>query len=153
MNNSIKKLFIGVGNPLRKDDGVGPFIVKALKTHFSQGARRTNCRFIESSGEGSRLMDSWRGFDEVIIFDALMKQGRAGTIVKLDAALQTLPSDYFKYSSHAFSLAEAVEMARILEVLPNSLLVYGIEGEDFGFGEGLSSAVRDAATRIIETFL
>ena len=38
-------------------------------------------------------------------------------------------------------LPEAVELARELDRLPRRLVVYGIEGESFEAGEGLSPAV------------
>lgn len=137
---------------MRKDDGVGVYILNALQKKYEKDSEG-EYTFIQSSGEGSRLMESWQGFEQVIIFDALMKQGEPGRVIQLNAHTQTLPSDFFRYSSHAFSLAEAVEMAKVLDCLPKSLLVYGIEGEDFGFGEGLSAAVEASAQSIIDSVI
>ena len=56
-------------------------------------------------------------------------------------------------STHALGLAEAVELARSLGRLPQRVVVYGIEGESFAFGKGLSAAVAAAADRVTEEVL
>jgi hydrogenase maturation protease len=55
----------------------------------------------------------------------------------------------FHYSTHRFGLAEAVETARALGLLPGSLRVFGIEGQDFGAGIGLSPAVEHSADLLV----
>lgn len=54
-----------------------------------------------------------------------------------------IPADSFHYSTHTVSVAEAVEMARVMGRLPDRLLIYGIEGADFGSGDGLSPRGRE----------
>ena len=51
-------------------------------------------------------------------------------------------------STHAFGVAEALELARALNRLPPCLLIYGIEGKNFAMGTGLSPEVRTAAFEI-----
>lgn len=141
---------IGIGNSFRRDDGVGIAIVNRLK---AQTNRSQDIVFLECSGEGAELMELWAGFDRVFLFDAVMAGKAPGTIHRFDASLASIPSDFFKYSSHAFSLAEAVEMARILGRLPGKLIVFGIEGTDFKHGEGLSPAVQEAIDIVTERVL
>jgi hypothetical protein len=50
-------------------------------------------------------------------------------------------------------LAEAVELARRLNRLPDSLQIYGIEGAEFGAGRGFSPMVQISADRVVETLL
>jgi hydrogenase maturation protease len=47
-------------------------------------------------------------------------------------------------STHAFGVAEAVELARELGRLPGRLEVYAIEGADFSAGAELSAEVASA---------
>ena len=140
---------IGIGNTFRRDDGVGIAIVNSLRQLIDP----QKVSFLECSGEGAELMELWTGFDRVFLFDAVMASGTPGTIHRLDARTESIPSDFFKYSSHAFSLAEAVEMARVLERLPAELIIYGIEGLDFGHGEGLTPAVQQAVDPVIQQVL
>ena len=46
-------------------------------------------------------------------------------------------------------MAEAVELARELDRLPGRLAVYGIEGESFEVGEGLTPIVEEAVERLV----
>lgn len=129
-------LAIGIGNPYRRDDGAG---VQAVRRLAAQAA--ITLTTLEASGEGTQLMDAWQAAGRVLIFDAVRAQDRAGRLHRIDASTTPVPSDYFHYSTHAFSLAEAVELARALGELPPGLIIYGIEGVDFGSGKGLSPAV------------
>ena len=63
---------------------------------------------------------------------------------------ESIPAKFFNYSTHAFSVAEAVELARTLNQLPSHLIIYGIAGENFSVGVGLLTAVREAANKVVE---
>lgn len=130
-------LVLGIGNRFRHDDGVGPVIAERL------GASGIATRV--ESGEGAELMEAWQGFPHVVLVDAASSGAAAGTLHRFEAAETRLPTGLFHYSSHLFSVAEAIEMARILGRLPGRMTVYGIEGRDFSYGEGLSVEVVAAA--------
>lgn len=139
--DSLDLLVIGVGNRWRRDDGVGPWVVDRLAAHGVAG--------VALSGEGAQLMDAWRGAHRAVIVDASQSGAAAGTVRRFEATETAVPTGLFHYSSHLFSVAEAIEMARILRRLPQRLTVYGIEGRDFSQGEGLSAEVA-AAARVVE---
>ena len=48
---------------------------------------------------------------------------------------------------------EAIEWARALGRLPQTLIVYGIEGADFSPGEALSEKVREAGEKLVRKIL
>jgi hydrogenase maturation protease len=137
-------LFIGVGNPWRGDDGVGPYIARSLRVLALPGTRA-----VEVSGEGAALMEAWAGAPRVVVFDAVSSGKAPGFVHRFDASAAPLPTGFFHYSTHAFSLAEAVEMARALGRLPRRLIVYGVEGRSFAAGAELTAEVRRAADGLI----
>lgn len=94
-------------------------------------------------------MDAWEGADSVYLLDAVRSSSPVGTIHRLDARSQEIPTSFFHYSTHAFSLAEAVEVARKLDRLPPALFIYGIEGASFDHGAPLSPEVEVAMEEII----
>ena len=63
---------------------------------------------------------------------------------------QNLPKSFFNYSTHAFSVAEAIELARVLDRLPPGLIVYAVEGKNFGTGASLSAEVERATEKICQ---
>lgn len=140
-----RALIIGVGNEYRRDDGVGVEIARRIDE-----LNLPSVRAIAHSGEGASLLERFGEADLVIIIDATQSQTSPGTISYFDASSGPVPSGFFNYSTHAFSVAEAIEMARALGQLPTRLLVYGIEGSNFAMGVGLSEAVLSAAIEVLE---
>jgi len=138
-------VIIGVGNEYRSDDGAGIAVASRLRALSPTGVI-----VLEESGEGAALLEAWKGAAWVMLVDAVRSGAPPGTIHRLDARAAPVPTGFFHYSTHAFSVAEAVELARSLDRLPPHLIVYGIEGENFAAGVGLSSAVEQAVAAVVE---
>jgi hydrogenase maturation protease len=141
-------LVIGVGNPFRRDDGVGRMVAGCVRARAGD-----SLRVLEESGEGAGLMSAWEGADVVFIIDAVSTGAEPGTIYHIETALQPLPAIFLHYSSHAFGVAEAVELARTLGTLPPRVVVYGVEGASFEQGTGLTPEVEDAAHHVVRSLL
>jgi hydrogenase maturation protease len=122
-------LVIGVGNVDRGDDAAGRRVAGIL---LRRGLRGTDV--VEATGEGTALFWLWRGYRRVYLVDAVVSGSPPGTIHHHDAARGPLPARLRSSSSHAFGVAEAVELARSLGELPPSIVVYAIEGREFGLG-------------------
>jgi hydrogenase maturation protease len=129
-------LLIGVGNEYRSDDGVGLFVVRDLHRRFGD-----ELRIIEHSGEGASLMEAWNGVDAVLLVDAVVSGEPAGFVHRIDVARGGVPARFACFSSHAFGVVEAFALARELHRLPPVALLYGVEGESFDTGAGLSNSV------------
>ncbi len=140
-------LIIGIGNEYRSDDAVGLIVARML-----QAQKLPRVSILEATGEGTSLMEAWKGAEQVILVDAVTSEAPAGTIHQLDAQSGQIQPGLFALSTHAFGVAEAVELARVLGNLPAWLVIYGIESKHFIAGEGLSPeverAAREAAERI-----
>ena len=141
-------LIIGLGNRYRGDDAVGLVVARRLKEAAPEGVR-----VLEESGEGAALMESWKGADTVILIDALHSGAKPGTVRRLDAHGQPIPTRFFHCSTHAFGVAEAIELARVLSQLPPRVIVYGIEGKSFEAGLGLSPEVEKAGQEVVKRVL
>ena len=140
---------IGMGNPLRHDDGVGSRVARQLDALAPPGVEvRTH------GGVGPGLMDAWKGVSAAVVVDAVSSGAPAGTIFRFDAAARPLPGHLGTMcSTHGFGLHNAVELARALDRLPDRLIVIGVEGDDFSRGSGLSSAVEGAVERVVEAVM
>ena len=135
---------IGIGNESRGDDAVGLVVVRRLLTDLPEGVTVQ-----EIHGEGSRLLDRWQGSEAVILIDASTSGAAPGTIYRLEPLAQPTPIDLFPCSTHAFGVAEAIELARVLQQLPPQLVVYGIEGAQFDTGRELSADVCQAVPNVV----
>jgi hydrogenase maturation protease len=145
VTQSSKVLVIGIGNAYRHDDAAGLMVARRLK---EQALRF--CEVHEQIGEGTALMDLWKGAERVVVVDAVQSGAAVGSIRRFDASLQPVPAPIFRDSTHAFGLIEAIELSRALKQLPTTLIIYGIEGQNFEAGTGLSPAVLGAVNDLAE---
>lgn len=136
-------LVLGFGNAWRGDDAAGLEVARMLRCSAPDGTR-----IEEYEGEPSGLIDAWEADDEVVLVDAVSSGASPGTVYRLDPLEKPLPAELFRHSTHHLGLAEAVEMARVLDRLPARLALYGIEGRSFHTGEPLCPQVRRAVERV-----
>jgi hydrogenase maturation protease len=136
---------IGVGNPDCGDDAVGLHVARAITDRLPPGVD-----IIESHGNLSELSSALDAANRVILIDAMQSGAAPGTVCQFDAAASPLPSVYFRLSSHAFGMVEAIELSRTLGRLPGEVIVIGIEGRDFSTGAALSDNVGKAIEEAAE---
>mgnify|MGYP002640210756 CR=1 FL=1 len=140
-----QRLLIGVGNTFRSDDGVGRVLAHQIAEMDLPGVD-----VVEATGEGAALMDAWQGYARVYILDAVSSGAIPGTIYRIEAHREPVPTGFFHYSTHAFSVAEAIELARSLDLLPERLILYGIEGTCFDHGVTLTPSVEEAGRTVVK---
>ncbi|MFJ9898309.1 hydrogenase maturation protease [Streptomyces sp. NPDC091280] len=132
---------IGVGNAFRRDDGVGPAVIARLRERATDRPLPADTVLSACDGDPGRLIGLWEGARLAVVVDAAHAHpGTPGRVhrLELDAGHLAPPSST---SSHGLGLGEAVELARVLGLLPQHLVVYAVEGADSEFGAGLSPAV------------
>lgn len=139
----VRVLVLGIGNPLRGDDGVGPRLVRALAGAMPRGCE-ARCRHGDLLG----LVDDCAGFDALVCVDAAAPAGMPGRIHRFDLANGSLPRDLLPASSHGIGLAEALELARALGALPSHVVVHAVEGGGFVSGLGVDPLVAARSRRV-----
>jgi hydrogenase maturation protease len=140
---------IGVGNPDRGDDGVGPALLARLEGRVPGGVRLVRLAGADPAG----MMEAWADAGRVVLVDAMVSGAVPGTVTRFDAAAGPLPAGVRLASTHVLGAETAVEMARALGNLPAHLVVYGVEGQSFAVGSGLSPAVAAAVPAAVERIL
>jgi hydrogenase maturation protease len=139
-------LVAGIGNIMRGDDAAGLVAACRIAETDLDGVT-----ILEEDGPLDLLLDSWLSYDLVILIDAVHSGAPSGTIFRFDARTEPLPAIFpAQISSHGMGIPEAVELARALDQLPPGLIVYGIEGQEFEAGAGLTAAVEAAVDDVVE---
>jgi hydrogenase maturation protease len=103
---------------------------------------------LEHEGDALGLIDAWTGSEHVVIVDASSSGAPPGTVQRFDARAAPLPAAYLRSSTHAFGVADAVELARALGCLPARLEVLAIEGGDFTLGARRTAPVSAAVEEL-----
>jgi hydrogenase maturation protease len=136
---------IGVGNPLRGDDGAGPAVVEALR-----GRVPDDIVLAVSDGEPGRMLELWRGADTAVVVEALhLRPARPGELHTLTAT-EAASRGTGMASTHALGLGECLALAEALDLLPRKVVVHAVEVADVELGTGLSDPVRSALPELIE---
>lgn len=133
-------LIIAVGNELRSDDGVGPYIADALtKTQFANMVVINACQRPEDAiFKACSLQPS-----KTVIIDAAMFNGCQGEA-------RIVPEDLIPLSTNStHSIPMAVVSKFIAQDTGAPVYFIGIQAESMAFGEGLSHAVKETADSII----
>ncbi len=129
-------LVLGLGNPLRGDDGAGRAVTRALGDLVDEGVE-----ICEQDGEPAGLLESLDGRTAAILVDCCISGAAPGTVRRFDVSAGPLPAEMRAVSSHGIGIASALELARALNGLPPLCRVYTIEGAAFEVGTTLSPAV------------
>ena len=141
-------LIAGIGNRYRGDDAFGCKVAHALSARVS---RQVKC--VEHDGEPAALIECWQGYENVILIDAVSSGAQPGQIFRFDLVRQALPEAFKLYSTQAFGVPQAVELARALGKLPRRIRFIGVEGDNFEAGEALSPSLVEAREIVIGEIL
>ena len=142
--NDGRRLLIGVGNPIRGDDGAGRAVARLV-------ASRSDCGLVarECTGEATSLMNAWTGFDEVVLVDACRGAGPPGSVHRFGPDDVERMARLQHASTHSVGVAAAIGLARALGALPFRLVIYAIEAQDSTDGEALSPEVDHAVHQVV----
>ena len=137
-------LIVGIGNPLRMDDGIGHFVAGRLADRYARDDRVTaiDCHQLTPD-----LAETVAESEEVFFLDASM----AGTPGELKVhELPTTDPKNPLFDAHNLSPHELIELAgRLYGRRPRGRL-FTLSGKHFGFGEGLSDEVARSLGRMEE---
>jgi len=138
----------GLGVDDRRDDGAGLEAARYLARLSPAGAD-----VLVLSGRTADLLDAWAGAPLAVVLDAVRSGAAPGTLHRLDGLSLPLPDLPRRGSTHDLGLAATVELGRALGLLPERLVILGIEAEDVSPGRGLSPAVHRGVRRAVHEAL
>lgn len=151
-------LVVGLGNPVRGDDGIGWRVVEALEDRLGTQAaaeRAVKPELDWLAVGGLTLMERLVGYERVVLVDALQEGVPAGTVTcrPFHELMSHRAADLD--STHDADLATALATGRVLRApLPSEITVVGVEVRDAEtFTDVLSPAVEAAVPSAVELVL
>ena len=149
----MKKIIIGLGNPILGDDSVGFHVTQQVE-------KRLNCEdkveIDYLSLGGLCIMERLVGYDYAILVDSInSKTLPIGTI--LSASLDQLPNPMIGHlnSSHDTSVQNALQIGRSIGAqLPKHITIVGIEiNPKYEFSEELTPLVAKSVPNMVNLIL
>jgi len=146
MEDKKRKVVLGLGNILNRDEGVG---VLALDRVRERLAGRGGVEVLDGGVLGLALLPIVESCSHLLLLDAVSVGKPPGTVVEL--ADEEIPFfSRLKLSWHQLSFQEVLELAKARGRLPGRLRLLGVEPADISVGYGLSPAVEAAADGLAE---
>ena len=142
-------LVLGIGNPLMGDDGVGSQVVELLQA----GALPPNVKVEDAGLPGWGLPAWFEGWSNVILVDAVQMGQAPGSWRRFRPEEVRIEMENDTLSLHQPDLACGLALAQALELLPENLVLYGVEPADVDPGAALSSPVRHSLPDVVASIL
>lgn len=140
---------IGVGNILMKDEGVGPKVAELLKRDYSF---EPEIEIIDGGTLGLDLLPYIEKYKKVIIVDVVNFQKEPGFIGVLRGD-DIPPYLKTKISVHHVGVQDLLEVAKFMGVMPEELVLVGIQPEIIDLGLDLSETVAGKISELVEKVL
>jgi hydrogenase maturation protease len=133
-----RTLILGIGNPLMGDDGAGIEAVRML----NEIKLPENVTVMDAGTPGWGLVEWIKDWPSVVIVDAIHMGLKPGEWQCFDAHEVSFISERGSLSLHDADFAGGLALAQELNLLPEQLILYGIEPESIDQGLQLSPSVR-----------
>ena len=137
---------IGCGNILRRDDGIGIYVIDELRKY----SLPEEVELVDAGTLGIDILPYLEGARKVILVDAVKSQNKPGIIHRIigdeiyDDSLSFISSHEMKWE-HTFALGKEI----LKDFFPREVIVYGIEIESIEPGIGLNTPVEESLPRIV----
>ncbi len=146
-----KLAVIGLGNTLRRDDGIGVSVLESLLKHF----KRPDADYFNFGIVSFDLLHKIENYSAVVLIDAI-DASLAPAELKI-FRLEEIDYSIKNYSSstHGFNLKSLFELCQTLE-LKTKIYISGIQVKDVSYGEGLSEELKNKQgeiTKEINSFI
>ena len=142
-------LVIGLGNPLRGDDGVGVRVVQTLAEY----PLPEDVELLDGGTQGLGLVNVLEGRQRVIFVDAADVGKSPGQFVRFSLPEARLVGADEQLSIHAAGLRETLLLAQTLDLLPPEVIIYGVQPQHLDWDSGLSSSVEAALPGLISAIV
>jgi len=147
-----KTIVIGVGNPLRRDDGIGSAVIQKLLSLKTENSKLKDVDLLDGGTDGLSLLNSIEEYSRAIIVDAVIMGVVPGTIKIFTPSEAIINVQFDALSTHGFGLAEMLKLAMQLQI-ETEIIVVGVQPLDIDFGHGLSEAISAMIPDLIKIIL
>ena len=150
---SIRKIVMGLGNTLNKDEGLGVFAVKALETYLNEnfaGSLSPDIEFLDGGALGLNLLPWVEEASHMLVLDSMVSRFSVpGQVMEL--AKDEIPLyRNIKMSDHQITFQEVLGLANFRRKFPEHLHLVGAQPVDMSIGYGISPEIETVMPEILK---
>ena len=141
-----KTLILGVGNLLLSDEGVGLRVVERLATTYDLPE---GVRILDGGTLGLDLLYYLEGVENLLIVDAVEMGKEPGTLLRLEG--DEVPSFLsIKMSPHQIGIPDMLFAARLKDLYPRNVVLWGVQPAVLDTGLELSPPVAAQVNALVD---
>jgi hydrogenase maturation protease len=138
-------LVLGLGNTLRGDDGVGVRVVEALATR----SLPPGVEVVDGGTQGLALVNLMEGRKRVVFVDAADVGRSPGEFIRFSRDEAVFLGNDQHLSAHASGLRDALLLAEALKVMPDEVVIYGVQPANLEWDDALSPELQASLPDLI----
>lgn len=147
MSNNPSIAIVGVGNEIRGDDGIGPYIINILINskifHDDQ-----NIELYNLEQDAFAIIDIIDSFNLIIIIDCAMISKKPGSISVFD--FNDIKNNQKNFRSvHGFSIIDTIKIAHVMNN-KKEIKIIGIQPESIEISDSISPIILKKTPEIIQ---
>jgi hydrogenase maturation protease len=131
---------IGIGNPLRHDDGIGIVLLEKLREE--KRILPKGVEFVDGGTGGMTLLHLLPNYDVVLIIDAVDFAGKPGEYKVFDADDVQSKKPVVTQSTHGSDFLKILDISKQLKEEPKKIYIFGIQPQTMTMGQGLSPVLQ-----------
>ena len=142
---------IGIGNTIRKDDGIGIYLLDQLSKRKKEFAK--NIDFIDGGTGGLNLFHIFSDYEIILIIDAVnfgLKPGEFKFFRPKDVKSKKIS---FDFSTHDTDFLKVIKLSENISKKEQSFFIFGVQPSDTSLGEGLSKILQKNFNLILDKLL
>lgn len=142
-------LVVGLGNLLLGDEGAGVHTVRELE-------KRPLPSYVDAVDGGTAgldLLDLIRGYEKVVIIDAVDADEEAGTIFRFTPQEVASASEGLPLSLHQTEVLQVLQLATYIGRALPPVVIYGIQPQSTSWSTELSPAVQARVSDLVASLL
>jgi len=142
---SKKQAVIGLGNTLRRDDGIGIMILESLLNFY----KKKSVDYLTFGSASFDLLHRLKDYDKALLIDGVDAGLCAGELLISELKDIEYKLDNFVTSTHELNLKSIFELSKNLSI-KTKIYIAGIQVQDTSFGEGLSESLNKKLEEILQ---
>lgn len=148
MNQDKKMLIMGIGNILRKDDGIGIHVVQYLQDNT---CLPDTVDVLDGGSAVLGLMPYMMDYDKIVIIDALRYDDKPGSIYRFGSDHLTSKSPHI--SLHELGIAEVLRILKIQGAEPDVEIIGIVPENTVDCDMSLSPSVAESIPKVVDLIL
>jgi hydrogenase maturation protease len=141
---SKKIAVIGIGNTLRRDDGIGIIVLESLLKFY----KREGIDYLNFGIATFDLLHRIRNYDTVLLIDGVRTNLPVGELKIFELGNIKYNTDNLATSTHELNLEDVFKLSKKI-ALKTKIYVAGIQIGDLSYNEGLSDILKNKQEEII----